>query len=179
MKKIVVLMLFIVVSLFGVTLTVESGSIKAHTEVFGDSTIEPYTKNVFANLVMDRDDITSLRGEIYIYVKDLVSDNEKRDEHMYEALESEKFPKIVLSVNGVTKSKEGYILHAQLKFHGTTKTMDIPAKIIKDAQKLSIASQFSIKYTDYGIEPITLLFLTVRDRVDINADIHLKEAGES
>ena len=53
--------------------------------------------------------------------------------------------------------------------------MNIKAKILKENGTVQIHSLFSIKMTDFGIEPPVMIFLTVRDQVDIDVNLNLKE----
>lgn len=55
------------------SLTVQNGEIKAHTEVFGDSEINPTTKNVKADLTIENS-IESIKGKIYFETLTLISD---------------------------------------------------------------------------------------------------------
>ena len=68
------------------SLVVQKGEIKAHTEVFGDSEINPTTKDVKADLTMENS-IESIKGKIYFETLTLISDKKSRDEHMYELLQ--------------------------------------------------------------------------------------------
>ena len=97
MKKVSLVALALVSSLFAGNVSFDSGSIKAHTEVFGDKTIDPFTKKATSHFTMDATPST-LKGSMEISVLDLVSDNQKRDEHMQEVLESSSFPKAIFTL---------------------------------------------------------------------------------
>ena len=53
MKKVSLVVLALVASMYAGNLSFESGSIKAHTEVFGDSTIDPIAKKATSHLNME------------------------------------------------------------------------------------------------------------------------------
>ena len=161
-------------NLFAGQLVLVDGNIKAHTEVFGDSTIDPATKKVDAMLMME-DSIESLNGTVSINSGELVSDNTERDEHMYEAIEVKQFPKIAYKINSVTKNENGYQLNGEFTLHGVSKPLNVNAEIkTNEDGTLSLNSTFSILSTEYGIKPVTLLFLTVRDQIDITVSLKLK-----
>lgn len=161
-------------SVYAGNLTFESGSIKAHTEVFGDSTIDPYTKKATSHLVMD-DAPATLHGSVEIGMLSLVSDNKKRDEHMQEAVESALFPKAVFEVKDVVVKGEGnYTLKGMMTLHGVTKAMNFEGNIAQEGNKVHIKATGALKMSDYGIKPIKMMFLTVRDQVDLNVDLSLK-----
>lgn len=174
MAKKFLLMVVTSVWVFGAQLGVISGSIKAHTEVFGDSTIDPATQKIIVNIQME-DSIESIKGSVAIKSADLVSDNKDRDEHMYEAIEVEKYPTITYKINSVTSKENGYVLHGEFTLHGVTKTLNVPATIEqKEDGTIALNSSYSILSSEYGIKPIKLLFLTVRDQIDIMVSLNLK-----
>ena len=160
--------------LLGGELKILNGSIKTHTEVFGDSTINPETTTIYSNLHI-KDSIKSIQGLISIKSKDLISDNKDRDQHMYEAIEAEKYPEIKFLIKNIQKEKENYLLNGTLILHGTPKNIKVLANITQDQNKIiHLNSNFTIKSSEYGIQPITLMFLTVRDEIDIEVSLALK-----
>lgn len=161
-------------SVYAGNLSYESGTIKAHTEVFGDSTIDPMSKKATSRLSMEGSPAT-LKGSIDVSMSDLFSDNKKRDEHMQEALESKLFPKAVFDVKEViSKGGDAYILKGVMNLHGVTKPMSFEGTISEEGNKVRIKATSDLKMTDYGIKPIKLMFLTVRDQIDLSVDVLLK-----
>ncbi len=161
-------------SMYAGNLSFESGAIKAHTEVFGDNTIDPVTKKATSHLSMDTNP-TTLKGSIEISMSDLYSDNKKRDEHMQEAVESSLFPKAVFEVKDVVaKSGDSYTLKGTMTLHGVSKAMSFDGTIAEAGGKVRIQATSSMKLSDFGIKPIKMMFLTVRDQIDLNVDVSLK-----
>jgi polyisoprenoid-binding protein YceI len=166
--------LLLAASVYGGNLSFESGMIKGHTEVFGDSTIDPMFKKATSHLMID-DAPTSLRGSIDVSMSDFISDNKKRDEHMQEALESSAFPKATFDIKEViAKGSDTYLLKGMMTLHGVTKPLSFEGTISEEGNKVHIKAQSSLKMTDYGIKPIKMMFLTVRDQVDLSVDVVLK-----
>lgn len=155
-------------------LTVQNGEIKAHTEVFGDSEINPTTKNVKADLTIENS-IESIKGKIYFETLTLISDKKSRDEHMYELLQVEKFKTISFDIRSITKTETDYEIKGALTLNGVTK--NIKAKIIINQQnnQISLNGGFSFNLTDFNLEPPTMMFLTVRNQIDITYNISLNE----
>ena len=155
-------------------LTVQNGEIKAHTEVFGDSEINPTTKNVKADLTIENS-IESIKGKIYFETLTLISDKKSRDEHMYELLQVEKFKTISFDIRSITKNETDYEIKGALTLNGITK--NIKAKIIINQQnnEILLNGGFSFNLTDFNLEPPTMLFLTVRNQIDISYNISLNE----
>lgn len=161
-------------SVYGGNLSFESGTLKAHTEVFGDSTIDPMAKKATSHLSMDGSPST-LKGSIEVSMSDLFSDNKKRDEHMQEALESASFPKAVFDIKEViSKGGDTYILKGMMSLHGVSKPISFEGTISEEGNKVRIKAASGLKMTDYGIKPIKMMFLTVRDYVDLSVDVLLK-----
>lgn len=175
MKKIVSLAaVLLAASAFAGNLSFESGSIKAHTEVFGDSSIDPTAKKATSHLSMDAAPAT-LKGTIEVSMSDLISDNKKRDTNMQETLESSTFPKAVFEVKEVVvKGGDNVILKGAMNLHSVTKPMSFEGTVSEEASKVRIKVKSSMKMTDFGITPPKMVFLVVRDQVDLNVDIVLK-----
>ena len=155
-------------------LTVQNGEIKAHTEVFGDSEINPTTKNVKADLTIENS-IESIKGKIYFETLTLISDKKSRDEHMYELLQIEKFKTISFDIKNITKNETDYEIKGALTLNGVTK--NTKAKIIINQQnnQISLNGGFSFNLTDFDLEPPKMVFLTVRNQIDITYNISLNE----
>jgi polyisoprenoid-binding protein YceI len=174
MKKVSIVMLALVTSMVAGNLSFESGMIKAHTEMVADSTIDPVTKKINSHLSMESDPKT-LRGSVDISMLDLISDNKKRDEHMQETVESSLFPKTVFEVKEVVaKGGDNYSLKGTMSLHGMSKPMSFDGSIVEDGNKVRIKATGALKMTDFGIVPPSMMFMKVRDQVDLAVDISLK-----
>lgn len=174
MIKLSITAVLLAASVYAGNLGFESGSIKAHTEVFGDTTIDPMSKKATSHLSMDASAAT-LKGSIDVSMSDLFSDNKKRDEHMQEALESSLFPKAIFDLKEVVaKGGDSYTLKGTMTLHGVSKPISFEGTISEEGNKVRIKAQSGIKMTDYGIKPIKMMFLTVRDQVDLSVDVLLK-----
>ncbi|WP_428738461.1 YceI family protein [Sulfurimonas sp.] len=170
-KRLMFLMVLPLV-LFGGNLTLKDGTIKAHTEVFGDSEIEPAVTKITANLSMDENNLESISGDISFNIIDFISSSSGRDEHMQEMFEMEKYPAISLSIVKIVKEKDNYVIYGTMHVHGISNSLQIPVTIAENNQTISMHSDFQVKVTDYGMEPPSLLFMDVRNEVDINATLN-------
>ncbi len=173
MKKTLLFTLLFITAAFGKTLQVENGVVKAHTEVLGDSTIDPETHVLISHLTM-ADDVASMKGSIDASILKLKSDNEDRDEHMVKALESLKYPMAHYEVKEILKKSRGYTINGIMEFHGVKRPLSFDSDIVKHGDKVDITAKGSIRLSDYQVKPIKLLFLSVRDRVDLNIHLVLK-----
>jgi polyisoprenoid-binding protein YceI len=106
---------------------------------------------------------------------DLISDNKKRDEHMQEELESASFSKAVFDIKEVVaKGGNSYALKGTMTLHGVSKPLSFDGTVVEEGGKVHIKAASSLKMTDFGIKPIKMMFLTVRDQVDLSVDVSLK-----
>lgn len=172
-KKIVFTFLVCVGIVYGSELVLQSANIKTHTEILGDSEIDNISNEVDASLNKDSS-LESISGKISVNVKSLVSKKPDRDEHLYETLESEKFPKISFEFRNIKLLKDDqYVIIGILNLHGVNKEISSVAKI-SQGESLNMDGNFSLLMSEYGVEPPSLLFLTVRDRVDITYHLVLR-----
>jgi len=171
MRKLVFLVLLTGFA-FANSLVLQNGKIQAHTEVFGDSSINPSSNTLESKLEI-KDSIQSIKGVVSIQSLSLVSDNKDRDKHMYEVLNVSVNPKIIFSIVSINKDKSGYKINGFLTLNGITKKIKTHSVITQKDKNISINGDFSILLTDFGIEPPSMFFLTVRDQIDINYNLDL------
>ncbi len=174
MKKLSLILSILLSFAFGGSLSFESGIIKAHTEVFGDDTIDPIFRKVSSKLTIDKN-IESIRGNVLVEMKNFMSDNSKRDEHMQDALESKIFPSASLNVQEIMpKGGDNYAIKGNLLLHGVTKPVIFQGTIVQNGKTVHIKAKDSIKMSSFGIKPPKMVMLTVRDQVDLSVDLLLK-----
>lgn len=154
-------------------LTVQNGEIKAHTEVFGDSEINLQTTNLKSLLTIN-DKVESIKGEIFFDTLSLVSSKKDRDENMYKLLSSEVHKVISFSIKNIVKNEANYDINGVLSLNGVKKEITVKSDINEQNNQIIIVGGFSFNLTDFNLEPPTLLFLTVRNQIDINYNIELK-----
>ena len=155
-------------------LNVQKGEIIAHTEVFGDSQINPTTKEINSFLTM-QNDIQSIRGKIYFDTISLISQKRDRDSNMYELLNSEKFKTISFDITSIVKNETTYDISGELTLNGITKNFTFKSEIINNKDTILLNGGFSFNLTDFNLEPPTMFFLTVRNQIDISFNIELKK----
>jgi len=169
MKKLLTI-LILALPLLASNLTLKDGFVSAHTEVLGDSSIDPLNTDLKANISMD-DGLESLKGDFSIDMGYFSSDNEDRDENMHETTEVEKFPLAKYTIKKVTKQEgeNNYTIAGSLNFHGTDKALSFDAEIIEDSSDLVIKGTSTIMVSDYGVDMPCLggFFLCVDDKVDL------------
>lgn len=165
---------FISSASFASNIDFKNGYIQAHTEILGDSNINPKSTKIVTKLIMDENPET-LKGEILLDLFSLKSENDKRDEHMHEALKAKENKLVSFTIKDVTKVGESYKLLGTLHLNKVTKDVEALASIEERGEMMTLKGGFNIKMSDFGIEPPTLLFLSVRDQVDITYELDLSK----
>jgi len=169
MKKLLFILL-LSFPLFSAELVLKDGYVAAHTEMLIDSTIDPINNSLQADITMDGSDIMTLRGKFWVEMNLFTSDKGNRDEDMYEELEIGEFKIAIFNIANIIKSDsfDNYIIEGMLDFHGIKKELSAMAQItVTDNGSVVIEATSKILMSDFGIEMPCLVFMCVRDRVDL------------
>jgi polyisoprenoid-binding protein YceI len=129
-------------------------------------------------------DEAALRAEAGFDTQPTEPDIEGTRANMLEkVLEAEKFPFALVRVNGVNAGQGDVTLGVAITLHGSTRTLQAPARIDADAGEMSVTGRLSFDQTDFGITPYSLLggAIAVTNRVDLRFRIvaRLPGAGRS
>ena len=94
-------------------------------------------------------------------------------------LEAEKFPFALIQVSGANTMRGDVTLNVVITLHGSTRTLQVPARIEADAGGMSVTGGFSFDQTDFGIAPYSLLggAIAVQNRVDLRFRIIARLPG--
>jgi len=170
--KFLMLFVLLAVSMFANELKLKDGSVSALTGVLGDAKINPQNNFLNAKLSMSGNELTSIRGTISVEMLRFKSDNEDRDENMYQTLESDKFTYSTYTINNIisTETKDNYVLNGNLKLHGVIKPVNFDAIITQNGTSITIDAKTKINVEDYNIDMPCLLGFTMC--VDENVNIH-------
>ena len=84
-------------------------------------------------------------------------------------LEADKFPFALISVAGANAKEKKTTLAVAITLHGYMRTLQVPAEIEADAEKISVTGRLSFEQTDFGITPYSLLggAIAVQNRVGL------------
>ena len=156
------------------SLNIKKGEIIAHTEVFGDSQINPSTKEINTFLTIQKE-VESIRGKIYFDTITLISQKRDRDSNMYELLNFQKYKNISFDISNIVKNENGYYINGDLTLNGITKNITTNGEIINNKDAILLKGGFSFNLTDFNLEPPSMFFLTVRNQIDISYNIQLKK----
>lgn len=162
--------LFLTLPLLAGNLELKEGFVAAHTEMMMDSSIDPLNNDLHADMSMEGDDLMTLRGKLWVEMSLFSSDNAKRDKNMHETNEVEKYPLATYSISTLTHIRENaYTLNGELTFHGKTKPFSFNTEIFLTGETVTINATSKLLVSDFGMEMPCMLFMCVKDQVDIFA----------
>jgi hypothetical protein len=122
-------------------------------------------------------DEAALRAEAGFDSQPAESDIEGTRANMLEkVLDTEKFPFVLVRVNGVDAKHGDVTLSVAITLHGNTRTLQAPARIDADAGQMSVTGRLSFDQTDFGITPYSLLggAIAVKNGVDLRFRIRAR-----
>lgn len=167
--KNMILVLLLSFPLFAVDLQLKDGYVAAHTEMMMDSTIDPINNSLKADISIENNDITTIKGKFWVEMSLFTSDKADRDKSMYKDVEAEKFKLATFTISSVTKTevKDSYTISGTLNFHGQEKPLSAKAEITTIDGGLLINATSKILVSDFGIKMPCMVFMCVRDQVDL------------
>lgn len=167
--KNILLVLLLSFPLFATDLVLRDGYIAAHTEMMMDSTIDPINNSLQADITIEGSDVTTITGKFWVEMNLFTSDKADRDDSMYKDVEAKKFKLATYTISKITKTDEedGYTIDGKLDFHGEEKPLSADAKITIVNGSLEINATSMLLMSDFGIEMPCMVFMCVRDQVDL------------
>ena len=115
-------------------------------------------------------------------VKSIKTDKDKRDEHMYELLQTEKNPNVVFDgkliddFNFDKRGNQTVRVKGDFTLAGTTRQITVPLDLVLVSEgAIQLKASWSLLITDYGLERPSIAFIQVNDKHDLSVDAVLKE----
>lgn len=120
-------------------------------------------------------DTVSSKVEVSADVKTFDSGNSNRDDHVLEAVKALKHPRVEFASDSVRKDGDGYRVFGKLTFAGKTGPVDFAVVPKHEGGKVRIAGGFTVKPTDFGVKPPSLMFIAAEDKLDIRFELVAKD----
>jgi hypothetical protein len=142
----------------------------ASHDVVGYVAPEEGRADLVVELVRLAVDEPALRAEAGFETQPTESDIEGTRANMLEkVLEAEKFPFALIRVSGVDARQGDVTLSVALTLHGSTRTLQAPARIDADGREMRVTGRLSFDQSEFGITPYSLLggAIAVQNRVDL------------
>jgi len=154
----------------------------ASREVVGYVAPDEGRADLYVALARMQVDEAALRAEAGFDAQPTESDIEgTRANMLAKVLEADKFPFALISVAGASAKEKKTTLAVAITLHGHMRTLQVPAEIEADAEKIGVTGRLSFEQTDFGITPYSLLggAIAVKNRVDLRFRIiaRLPRAG--
>ena len=94
-------------------------------------------------------------------------------------LDAARYPFAELQVTGVETAGAMHVAHVRLTLHGATRTLDVPVTWQSSAQAFDVAGRFTLRQSDYGITPLSILggAVQVADTVDVEFRLRARPIG--
>ena len=114
-------------------------------------------------------------------VKSIKTGKDKRDEHMYELLEVQKYPNVVFEGKLADefdldkKSEQTVKVKGDFTLAGTTRQITVPLNLDPVSKGIQLNASWSLLITDYGLERPSLMFIKVNDKHELDVNALLKE----
>ncbi len=93
---------------------------------------------------------------------------------MYKLLNVDKFETISFDIKNIIKNEINYDISGVLTLNGISKDIIVKSDISEEKSNILLNGKFSFNLTDFNLEPPSMLFLKVRDQIDITYKIYLK-----
>jgi polyisoprenoid-binding protein YceI len=96
------------------------------------------------------------------------SKNANRDSHVIEVAEGLKYPTISFSSTSIQTQGDIMLVKGNVSFHGVTQPINFEAKRKMAGTDLEISGAFTLKMTQFKIEPPSLLAVATDDEFKLN-----------
>ncbi len=108
------------------------------------------------------------------------SGNSNRDAHMLEVTEAARLPFVQFSGTATGIQTDRYPaeldvpLTGTLEFHGVSREVSVTAKVrFESPERAEVEATFPVSLKAYGVKRPSLLFVAVKDRIEITAHLSL------
>ena len=152
----------------------------ASHEIVGYAAPDEGRADLYVALARMQVDEAALRKEAGFDTQPSESDIEGTRANMLEkVLEADKFPFALIGVREANARRGDVTLSVAITLHGSTRTLQVPAEIEADAEKMSVTGRFSFEQSDFGITPYSLLggAIAVKNGVELRFRIIARLSG--
>ena len=149
----------------------------ASHEIVGYAAPDEGRADLYVALARMQVDEPALRKEAGFDTQPGESDIEGTRSNMLEkVLEADKFPFALIGVREANARRGDVTLSVAITLHGSTRTLQVPARIDADADGMSMTGRLSFEQTEFGITPYSLLggAIAVRNAVELRFRIRAR-----
>jgi polyisoprenoid-binding protein YceI len=125
----------------------------------------------------------TVEAELRVRLDSFDSGNSSRDTRMLEVTDAAHHPVVRLSLTAPFSPPATFPATVELtlsgaaSFHGRTRPVEVPARVTFTAPAAAtVAARFAISLAAFQVEPPSLLFMSIKDRAVIQAELTLAAA---
>ncbi len=133
-------------------------------------------KDVTSLIIMDENSNIIKQVAVSVKVASFNSNNANRDSHMIEVTEALLYPTITFESTSIEQIDEKLEVTGTLVFHGVKQVVTFEAiKKMLNKNKIEVSGNFSIRMTQFNIEPPSLMGMQTDDDIKLFFDITYQE----
>ncbi len=121
------------------------------------------SKEINSILLMDEAKTTIYQVAVSAKLSTFDSKNANRDSHMMEVTEVLKYPSVTYVSSSVTIDGSDFTSSGNMTFHGVSQPVAVKGKLTKEGNKLIFSGDFSLKMTQFKIDPPSLMGISTND----------------
>lgn len=121
------------------------------------------SKEINSILLTDEAKGTIFQVAVSAKVSSFDSKNANRDSHMMEVTEALKFPNVTFTSSAITLEGDDFTASGNLTFHGVSQPVALKGKLLKEGGKLIFTGNFTLKMTQFKIDPPSLMGISTDD----------------
>ena len=126
------------------------------------------SKDVNSVILTNADKSQLTQVAVSVKLSSFDSKNANRDSHMIEVAEGLKYPTISFSSTSIQTQGDIMVVKGNVSFHGVTQPINFEAKRKMAGTDLEISGAFTLKMTQFKIEPPSLLAVATDDEFKLN-----------
>jgi len=121
------------------------------------------SREINSIILTDETKSTIFQVAVSAKVSTFDSKNANRDSHMMEVTEALKYPNVTFVSSSVTLEGSDFNSSGTLTFHGVSQPVTLKGTLTKEGNKLTFTGKFSLKMTQFKIDPPSLMGISTND----------------
>jgi polyisoprenoid-binding protein YceI len=130
-------------------------------------TITSFVRKYETDIQIDPGSLAVKSAQISFKLKDLDSENEKRDDKMRGWFQGVKFPEITFTLKDLGEKDGHPVAKGSLSMHGVTKMVEVPYTLTRNGETVILDGSSDFSYEDWDLEIIKLFLFRVRPELKV------------
>lgn len=149
-------------------------------EITGTSTLHDWEMNSdysegYLKGVVQNSNLKSIQEmRVQMKVTNLKSGKDAMDKVAYDAMKNDRFKNVDFELISATKKNENWVLHGYFTFAGARKEVKLNVAGNVIGKTITLIGSYTFKLTDFGIEPPTAMFGTIKTGDDVSLNFNIK-----